>query len=294
MDNNIEKNLFVEEESCPESPDKKTTAWKTQVQNDDEWAPQEIKKSGMSDDIRIKIIFGGLIVLSPFILLYELGENLHFKCSQKRRKEEYRKMVKERERKARKCVPEMDDSGFFRNADRCAVHYSTNEDIYPECHLSLWVPDDKAGDYPRVPWSQTVGLYSVKVPHVLHSYWADGRVSDLNEEDWLAEFQMKWNLPEAVVVINYKHYEDDNFHHLRKRKIERCIIDSPLDWGEWTPLECYVELLTDKKPMEGLEWEKVEYRYCHLDTFTLERNCFHSIKEHKRLENILNGYGVCI
>ena len=105
---------------------------------------------------------------------------------------------------------------------------------------------------------------------------------------------MKWNLPEAVVVINYKHYEDDNFHHLRKRKIERCIIDSPLDWGEWTPLECYVELLTDKKPMEGLEWEKVEYRYCHLDTFTLERNCFHSIKEHKRLENILNGYGVCI
>ena len=204
-------------------------------------------------------------------------------------------MVKERERKARKCVPEMDDSGFFRNTDQCAVHYSTNEDIYPESHLSLWLPDDKAGDYPRVPWLQTVGLYSVKVPHVFHSIWADGRISDLNEEDWLAEFQKRWNLSNAVVVINYKHYEDDNFY-LRQRKIERSFMDTfpPLDLEEWTPLECYVELLTDKKPLEGLEWEKVEYRYCHLGTFTLERNCFHDIKDRKRLEEMLTSFGIDI
>ena len=295
MTDKIEKNQFVEEESCPESPDKKTTAGKTRVQNDDEWTPQEIKKSGMSDDIWIKIIFGGLIVLSPFILLYELGESLHFKCSQKRRKEEYRKMLDERARKASKCVPKKDDHHYYRNSDRYIIHCSTNESIYPQCNLSLWIPGDKADDYHRVPWAQPITLYSVKVPHVFHSIWADGQISDLNEEDWLAEFQKRWNLSNAVVVINYKHYEDDNFY-LRQRKIERSFMDTfpPLDWEEWTPLECYVELLTDKKPLEGLEWEKVKYRYCHLGTFTLERNCFHDIQDRKRLENILNNYGVYI
>ena len=293
MNNDIEKKLFTEEEPSPkvETPDK-TTEGKTQVQNDGQWTPQEIK-SGISDDIWIKIIFGGIIVLSPLILLYELGESLHFKCSQKRRREEYRKMVKERARKARKCVPEMDDSGFFRNADRCVVHCSTNEDIYPECYLSLWVPEDKAGNYPRVPWMQTIGLYSVKVPHVFHSIWADGRVSDLNEEDWLAEFQKRWNLSDAIVVINYKHYGDDNFY-LRQRKLEMSVIDSfPFDDEDRPPLECYVELLllTDKKPKEGLEWEKVEYRFFHLGTFTLERNFFNNIKDRKRLETMLADFG---
>ena len=275
-------------ESCPKTSDKTTTVGKTHVE---EGTQQEIKKSGMSDDIWIKIIFGGLIVLSPFILLYKLGESLHFNCSQKRRKEEYRKMVKERSRRARKCVPEMDDSGFFRNADRCVVHCSTNEDIYPECNLSLCVPEEKAGNYPHVPWAQPITLYSVRVPHVFHSIWADGRVSDLNEEDWLAEFQKRWNLSDAIVVINYKHYGDDNLY-LRKRKIARCIMDSfPFDNEDRTPLECYVELLTDKKPMEGLEWVNVTYRFYHLGTFTLERNCFNNIKDRKRLEKMLAGFG---
>lgn len=245
-----------------------------------------------TDELAFKCIVALLIVISPFILLYELVESLWFMCSTKRRKEEFRKMEGERVKDAKKHSLK-GEYGFYRNNDRYVIHYSTSQDIYPNCDISIWVPETKASDYPRVPWLDTMELYSIKVPYTFHSCWTDGYVSDLEEADWLADFKMKWNLVNAIAVINYNTGGYETF--LRSRKAETFILDAfPFDDEERTPLECFVELLTDKKPMDGLEYETVLYRFVPMGRFRLERKTYSQLtgSSRKKLGKILNEYGL--
>lgn len=104
---------------------------------------------------------------------------------------------------------------------------------------------------------------------------------------------MKWNLVNAIAVINYN--ADGYEILLRSRRADTFILDTfPFDDEERTPLECFVELLTDKKPMEGLDWEIVKYRYCPLGRFRLERKTYAQLtgSSRKKLGKILNDYGL--
>ena len=286
----IEKELFLEQESSHEKIKEKITTGNKII----EWEPMEnnVKKGLDTDELGFKCIVAILIVISPFILLYELGESLWFRCSSKRRKEEFRKMEGESIKYAKKHSPK-EEHGFYRNHDRYVIHYNTCQEIYPICDISIWVPESRANDYPHVPWLDTMELYSIKVPYTFHSCWADGYVSDLEESAWLADFKMKWNLVNAIAVINYN--ADGYESLLRNRKADTFIMDTfPFDDEDWKPLECFVELLTDKKPMEGLDWEIVKYRYCPLGRFRLERKTYAQLtgSSRKKLGQILNEYGL--
>lgn len=293
-DEKIEKELFMEQEPCPEKiKEKKTTGDKNEKEII-EWKPMEnkVRKGLDTDELAFKCIVAMLIVIAPFILLYELGESLWFRCSSKRRREEFRKMEGERVKYAKKHSPK-EERDFYRNNDRCVIHYSTSRDIYPKCDISIWVPEAKTNDYPRVPWLDTKELYSIKVPYTFHSSWADGYVSDLEEADCLADFKMKWNLVNAISVINYNADGYETF--FRSRKADTFILDTfPFDDEERTPLECFVELLTDKKPMYGLEYEKVLYRFVPMGRFRLERKSYDRLTDssRKKLGKILNEYGL--
>lgn len=290
----IEKELFMEQEPCPEKKkDKKKTGGEKSEKETIEWKPIENVRKGVDkNELVFKCIVAILIGISPFILLYELAESLWFRCSSKRRKEEFRKMEGESIKYAKKHHP-TEEHGFYRNHDRYVIHYNTCQSLYPKCDISIWVPDAKAKDYPRVPWLDTKELYSIKVPYTFHSCWMDGYVSDLEEADWLADFKMKSNLVNAIAVINYN--ADGYEILLRSRRADTFILDTfPFDYEERTPLECFVELLTDKKPMEGLDWEIVKYRYCPLGRFRLERKTYAQLtgSSRKKLGKILNDYGL--
>lgn len=290
----IEKELFMEQEPCPEKKKDKKAAGEKSEKEIIEWKPMEnkVRKGQDTDELGFKCIVAILIVILPFILLYELGESLWFRCSSKRRKEEFRKMEGESIKYAKKHSP-TEEHGFYRNHDRYVIHYNTCQEIYPKCDISIWVPDAKAKDYPRVPWLDAKELYSIKVPYTFHSCWTDGYVSDLEEVDWLADFKMKSNLVNAIAVINYN--TDGYETLLRSRRADTFILDTfPFEDEERTPLECFVELLTDKKPMDGLEYEKVLYRFVPMGRFRLERKTYSQLtgSSRKKLGKILNEYGL--
>ena len=69
----IEKELFLEQESSHEKIKEKITTGNKII----EWEPMEnkVKKGLDTDELGFKCIVAILIVISPFILLYELGEN---------------------------------------------------------------------------------------------------------------------------------------------------------------------------------------------------------------------------
>lgn len=296
MKNNekIEKELFLEQEPCPEQIQDKKTTIDIFDKEIIKWKPMDnnVRKGVDKNELAFKCIVAMLIVIAPFILFYELGESFWFRCSSKKRKEEFKQMERERAKYAKKHSPK-EERNFYRNNDRCVIHYSTSQDIYPKCDISIWVPETKVNDYPRVPWMDTMELYSIKMPYTFHSYWADGYVSDLAEADWLADFKMKWGLVNAISVINY----DSNGYEtiFRSRKAETFFLDTfPFDDEERTPLECFVELLTDKKPMDGLEYEKVLYRFVPMGEFRLERKSYDRLtgSSRKKLGRILDEYGL--
>lgn len=119
---NIEKELFLEQEPCPKKIKDKKTAGKKSEKQIIGWKPIENVRKGLdTDELGFKCIVAILIVISPFILLYELCEGLWFRCSTKRRQEEFRKMERESVKYAKKHSPT--EEHFYRNHDQYIINY---------------------------------------------------------------------------------------------------------------------------------------------------------------------------
>lgn len=254
-------------------------------------------KNNKADDseIWIKIIVVVLVIISPLIIIYNLTESFCFRCYPRKRKDEYRNMMQERAAEAKRVRPDRFDFDFFRNRDKVILYFSSSQAMYPSCEVSLYVPEDKADGYHKVPWQDKRELYSVRVPNTFHSYWAEGYVSDLVEHGWLRKFQQDYRLTDAVPVINYSLKNSDDVIWYN-RKISNCIYTELWDEEEKAPVECFVELLSTVEPVKDTDWEMVEYRWCTLGTFTLERGCFDRLtnRSRRRLEQILEEYGINI
>ena len=255
------------------------------------------EKNNKADDseIWIKIIVVVLVIISPLIIIYNLAESFCFRCYPRKRKDEYRNMMQKRAAEAKRVRPDRFDFDFFRNRDKVILYFSSSQAMYPSCEVSLYVPEDKADRYHKVPWQDKQKLYSVRVPNTFHSYWAEGYVSDLVEHGWLRKFQQDYRLTDAVPVINYSLKNSDDVIWYN-RKISNCIYTELWDEEEKAPVECFVELLSTVEPDKDTDWEMVEYRWCTLGTFTLERECFDRLtnRSRRRLDRILEEYGINI
>lgn len=257
---------------------------------------EKVKKNKADDsEIWIKIIVVVLVIISPLIIIYNLTESFCFRCYPRKRKDEYRNMMQKRAAEAKRVRPDRFDFDFFRNRDKVILYFNSSQAMYPSCEVSLYVPEDKADGYHKVPWQDKRELYSVRVPNTFHSYWAEGYVSDLVEHGWLRKFQQDYRLTDAVPVINYslKNSGDVIWYN---RKISNCIYTELWDEEEKAPVECFVELLSTVEPVKDTDWEMVEYRWCTLGTFTLERGCFDRLtnRSRRRLNRILEEYGINI
>ncbi len=257
---------------------------------------EKAKKNKADDsEIWIKIIVVVLVIISPLIIIYNQAESFCFRCYPRKRKDEYRNMMQKRAAEAKRVRPDRFDFDFFRNRDKVILYFNSSQSMYPSCEVSLYVPEDKADGYHKVPWQDKRKLYSVRVPNTFHSYWAEGYVSDLVEHGWLRKFQQDYRLTDAVPVINYSLQNSDDVIWYN-RKISNCIYTELWDEEEKAPVECFVELLSTVEPVKDTDWEMVEYRWCILGTFMLERGCFDRLtnRSRRRLDRILEEYGINI
>ena len=300
----IEKQLFKDEpiflkELEGNKGQKEIKKWTmNEYKNPDEVETEmeKVKKDKADDsEIWIKIIVVVLVIISPLIIIYNLTESLCFRCCPRKRKDEYRNIIQKRAAEAKRVRPDRFDFDFFRNRDKVILYFNSSQAMYPSCEVSLYVPEDKADGYNKVPWQDKRELYSVRVPNTFHSYWAEGYVSDLVEHGWLRKFQQDYRLTNAVPVINYA-FKNSGDVIWYNRKIERCIYTEIWGEEEKAPVECFVELLSTVEPVKDTDWELVEYRRCTLGTFTLERECFDRLtnRSRRRLDRILEEYGVYI
>ena len=300
----IEKQLFKDEpvflkEVERNKGQKEIKQWAMNVYKNPDEVEVEMEKAkkNKADDseIWIRIIVVLLVIISPLIIIYNLSEALCFRCCPKKRKDEYRNMMQKRVAEAKRVRPDRFDFDFFRNRDRGILYFNSSQAMYPSCEVSLYVPKDKANGYHKVPWQDKQKLYSVRVPNTFHSYWAEGYVSDLVEHGWLRKFQQDYRLTDAVPVINYSLKNSDDVIWYN-RKITNWICTELWGEEEKAPVECFVELLSTVEPVKDTDWEIVEYRWCTLGTFTLERGCFDRLtnKSRRRLDRILEEYGVYI
>ena len=300
----IEKQLFKDEPiflkelegNKGQKEIKKWTMNEYKNPDDVETEMEKVKKNKADDsEIWIKIIVVVLVIISPLIIIYNLTESLCFRCCPRKRKDEYRNIIQKRAAEAKRVRPDRFDFDFFRNKDKIILYFNSSQAMYPSCEVSLYVPEDKADGYHKVPWQDKQKLYSVRVPNTFHSYWAEGYVSDLVEHGWLRKFQQDYRLTDAVPVINYA-FKNSGDVIWYNRKIERCIYTEIWVEEEKAPVECFVELLSTVEPVKDTDWELVEYRRCTLGTFTLERECFDRLtnRSRRRLDRILEEYGVYI
>ena len=300
----IEKQLFKDEpvflkEVERNKGQKEIKQWAMNVYKNPDEVEVEMEKAkkNKADDseIWIRIIVVLLVIISPLIIIYNLTETLCFRCCPRKRKDEYRNMMQKRAAEAKRIRPDRFDFDFFRNKDKIILYFNSSQAMYPSCEVSLYVPEDKADGYHKIPWQDKRELYSVRVPNTFHSYWAEGYVSDLVEHGWLRKFQQDYRLTDAVPVINYSLKNSDDVIWYN-RKISNCIYTELWDEEEKAPVECFVELLSTVEPVKDTDWELVEYRWCTLGTFTLKRGCFDRLtnKSRHRLNRILEEYGVYI
>lgn len=293
----IERSLFKDETVSLEKEQEviKKYEWLTNYECSPENMEAEMEKArkekakDRADEWTFKSIIALLLLFSPFILLFELAESILFRCSSKRRMREFRKMVSEN---IRDTNHRPKAAGFSHNYGRYIIHYNTFMEIYPDCDISIWVPEEKVCDHPSVPWQKTMELFSIKVPYTFHSCQADGYVSDLEESDWLLDFKKKLGLTSAIAVINYDAEGFESF--LRHRYTDAFMDTFPFEPEALTPLVCSVELLVDSEPGDGVCWVKTKYRCCPLGRFRLERKSYVQLtgNSRKRLERILDDYAL--
>lgn len=223
-----------------------------------------------------------MILLLPFELIYKFAEHLKFKKSRQKRSNEYRRMMLGRAKTPIRLEQEV--PGFFRNKEKLVEQFCSSEHQYPNCEVYFWIPKMIVEKYPSVPWMMKT-VYSVRVPYTFHCHYTNGSVSSLLDYDWLLKFQHVYHLTNAVPVINYTRQTDWGRELLKKSS-------NILDDEEYDEIECFVELLTETEPMEGLEYEKIDYMYYHAGTFQLKRHYFDILttKSYTTLKQTIEKY----
>ena len=242
------------------------------------------KENKLFNDTAFEILLVSLIILLlPFELIYDLAEHIYFKCSKQKRSNEYRRMMLGQAKTPIRLEQEV--PGFFRNKEKLVKQFCSSEHQYPNCEVYFWIPQLVTEKYPDVPWFKKT-VYSVRVPYTFHCYYTNGFVSNLLDYDWLLKFQRVYNLTKAVPVINYTRQTDWGREFWKKYS------RSLLDTEEYDEIECFVELLTETEPMEGLEYEKVNYMCYHAGTYQLKRHHFDILtsKSHRKLNEIIEKY----
>lgn len=225
-----------------------------------------------------KAEFVGLMLLVlPCLAISGCYDWAKFKCSDKYRRKVYCNLKKNQNRLRRSVIrPDEEDEPWQRNRTAVVRHIYTDEELYPECKVSILVP--KESDI------YTDGLtiqewFSVKVPGRFHCLdWQ--KPETLKETDFLKVYMNKNGLTDAIVVLN-----DASSVYERMKRFYNRIHEFP----ETIYMGCHVELLTRTEPQSDVNYEKVSYRVLELPVrFRLEQDSLHRLDG--RSEKIYGEY----
>ena len=189
-----------------------------------------------------------------------------FKCSDKYRKKVYYNLKKNQNRLRRSVIrPDEEDEPWQRNRTAVVRHIYTDEELYPECKVSILVPEESDIYTDGVTIQE---WFSVKVPGRFHCLdWQ--KPETLEETDFLKVYMNKNGLTDAIVILN-----DASSVYERMKRFYNRIHEFP----ETIYMGCYVELLTQTEPQSDVNYEKVSYRGLELPVrFRLEQDNLHRL-----------------
>ena len=232
----------------------------------------------VKDSAREKAGLVGLMLLVlPCLALSGCYDWVRFRWSDKYRRKVYRKLKKDEFRNRRSIIrPDEEDGPWQRNRTAVVRHIYTDEELYPECRVSLLVPEE------RDIWMDGGTVqewFSVKVPGRFHCLDCQ-KPETLKEAEFLKAYMSRNGLTDAVVILN----DGSSVYERMKR-----FYDSVHEFPETVYMGCHVELLTRTEPQSGVSHEKVSYRVLELPgRFRLEQDSLHRLDE--RSERIYGEY----
>ena len=214
-----------------------------------------------------KAEFVGLMLLVlPCLAISSCYDWARFKCSDKYRRKVYRDLKKDESRSRRSVIrPDKEDGPWQRNRTAVVRHIYTDEELYPECRVSLLVPEEsdiRTDGFTVQEW------FSVKVPGRFHCLdWQ--KPETLEEADFLNVYMNKNGLTDAVVIL----IDGSSVYERMKR-----YYDMVHEFPETIYMGCHVELLTRTEPRSGVSYEKVTYRGLELPVrFRLGQDSLHRL-----------------
>ena len=222
-------------------------------------------------------LVGLMLLVLPCLALSGCYDWARFRWSDKYRRKVYRKLKKDEFRNRRSIIrPDEEDGPWQRNRTAVVRHIYTDEELYPECRVSLLVPEERdiCTDGGTVQeW------FSVKVPGRFHCLdWQ--KPETLKEAEFLKAYMSRNGLTDAVVILN----DGSSVYERMKR-----FYDSVHEFPGTVYMGCHVELLTRTEPQSGVSHEKVSYRVLELPgRFRLEQDSLHRLDE--RSERIYGEY----
>ena len=222
-------------------------------------------------------LVGLMLLVLPCLALSGCYDWARFRWSDKYRREVYRKLKKDEFRNRRSIIrPDEEDGPWQRNRTAVVRHIYTDEELYPECRVSLLVPEERdicTDGFTVQEW------FSVKVPGRFHCLdWQKSET--LKEAEFLKAYMNRNGLTDAVVILN----DGSSVYERMKR-----FYDSVHEFPGTVYMGCHVELLTRTEPQSGVSHEKVSYRVLELPgRFRLEQDSLHRLDE--RSERIYGEY----
>ena len=223
-------------------------------------------------------LVGLMLLVLPCLVLSGCYDWVRFRWSDKYRRKVYRKLKKDEFRSRRSIIrPDEEDSPWQRNNRTALVrHIYTDEELYPECRVSLLVPEERdicTDGFTVQEW------FSVKVPGRFHCLDYQ-KPETLKETEFLKAYMSRNGLTDAVVILN----DGSSVYERMKR-----FYDSVHEFPGTVYMGCHVELLTRTEPQSGASYEKVSYRVLELPgRFRLEQDSLHRLDE--RSERIYGEY----
>ena len=222
-------------------------------------------------------LVGLMLLVLPCLALSDCYDWARFRWSDKYRRKVYRKLKKDEFRNRRSIIrPDEEDGPWQRNRTAVVRHIYTDEELYPECRVSLLVPEERdiCTDGGTVQeW------FSVKVPGRFHCLDCQ-KPETLKEAEFLKAYMSRNGLTDAVVILN----DGSSVYERMKR-----FYDSVHEFPGTVYMGCHVELLTRTEPQSGVSHEKVSYRVLELPgRFRLEQDSLYRLDE--RSERIYGEY----
>lgn len=209
-----------------------------------------------------KVEFVSLMtIVLPCLAVSECFNWARFRFSSKYRKQVYRNL-KEKEKKTfnRLTRPEGDDDKWQRDTNTIGRQIYTDEDIYPQCRISILVPETYEINTENFTVEE---YYSVKVSGKFHCLDL-ARPETLMETGFLKDYMRRKGLTDATVILN----DGTSVYERMKR-----YYDIVHEFNEDKYMSCYVELLMRKEPPSGIDYEKVSYHVIRLPAlFKLEKD----------------------